>query len=85
MSKAPINMRAKFVVSHVVKHEGGSETVNFNAVAKPGGYPADGSDEDNTYAKWSPSASCSIHIMNPALHGQFEAGQKFYVDFHPAP
>lgn len=74
-------MRAKFVVANVVKHDGGNETVSFNAVAKSGPYPADGSDEDNTFAKWSPSASCTIHIANPALWGKFEHGQKFYVDF----
>lgn len=77
-------MRAKFVVSQVIKHEGGSEKVNFNAVAKSGAYPADGSDEDNTFAKWTPSAQCSIQITNPALQGKFEEGQKFYVDFTPA-
>lgn len=77
-------MRAKFVVSGVAKY-GTSEMVSFNAVSKPNGYPADGSDEDNTFAKWSPNAQCSIQITNPALHGQFEPGQKFYVDFSPAP
>ena len=78
-------MRAKFAVASVTKHEGGSETVSFNAVCKSGGYPEDGSDEDNTFAKFSPSAHCSIQITNPALHGKFESGQKFYVDFTPAP
>lgn len=79
-------MRAKFVVASVMKFAGSeNETVKFNAVAKSNGpYPEDGSDEDNTFAKWSPSASCDIHITNPALHGQFTVGQKFYVDFTPA-
>lgn len=77
-------MRAKFQVSNVVKHEGGNEIVSFSAVGKSGPYPADGSDDDNTFAKWTPSAQCSIQITNPALHGKFESGQKFYVDFTPA-
>lgn len=77
-------MRAKFVVTSVMKHEGGNETVHFAAVAKSGPYPADGSDEDNTFARWSPSAACHIQIANPALHGKYAAGQKFYVDFTPA-
>ncbi|MBA4344397.1 MAG: hypothetical protein C0423_19835 [Methylibium sp.] len=76
-------MRAKFQVASVESF-GTSEKVNFSAVCKSGGYPEDGSDEDNTYAKFSPSASCSIHIANPALLGKFEPGQKFYVDFTPA-
>lgn len=77
-------MRAKFQISSVTKNCGGSETVRFHAVAKSTSYPEDGSDEDNTYAKFSPSASCEIQIANPALAGKFEPGQKFYVDFTPA-
>ena len=76
-------MRAKFIVSSVEKFSGG-EKLKFNAVAKSGPYPADGSDEDNTFAYYSPSASCEIFVANPALHGKFESGQKFYVDFTPA-
>lgn len=83
-------MRAKMVVSHIEEHgyqrQGetfvkSSERLNFNAVSKPDGYPADGADEDNTYAKWSPSANCSISVTNPALFDQFKVGEKYYVDF----
>lgn len=76
-------MRAKFVVGSVERFES-AERVKFSAVSKSGGYPDDGLDEDNTFAKWSPSASCEILITNPALHGKFTPGQKFYVDFTPA-
>jgi hypothetical protein len=76
-------MRAKFVIASVEKFSGG-EKVKFTAVGRSGAYPEDGSDEDNTYAKYSPSASCEIYIANPALHSKFEPGQKFYVDFTPA-
>lgn len=84
-------MRAKLQVGSVFSttdRETGqtiSETLHFHGVAKSGGYPADGTDEDNTFAKWSPSVNLQIQITNPALHGQFEPGQKFYVDFTPAP
>ena len=77
-------MRAKFVVASVERFNG-SEKVKFNAVAKSTPYAADGSDEDNTYAHFSPSASCEIHIANPSLQGAFNPGDKFYVDFTPAP
>lgn len=76
-------MRAKFQVSNVEKFEG-CERVSFRAVGKSGAYPADGSDEDNSFAKWTPSAELTMTITNPALHGQFEVGQKFYADFTPA-
>lgn len=77
-----IKMRAKLQIGRVELHPS-SEKLVFHAVpAKT--YPADGSDEDNTYAKFSPSAVLEIQITNPALHGQFKPGQKFYVDFTPA-
>lgn len=76
-------MRAKVNVLGVIKHEGcDSETVEFRAVPKPA-YDGDGADEDNTYAKFSPSAVFTIQIANPALLGKFEAGQAYYVDFTP--
>lgn len=76
------NMRAKFQISSIQQFEH-SEKLNFYAVASKG-YPADGSDEDNTYAKFSPQADCSITIANPAMIGTFKVGQKFYVDFTEA-
>lgn len=81
-------MRAKLRVGSVMpfQSEGVTtqERVIFHGVAKSGGYPADGSDEDNTFAKFSPSASFDILIANPALHGKFTPGDTFYVDFTPA-
>lgn len=82
-------MRAKLQVGSVFpyrndKGETTSETLNFHGVSKSNGYPADGSDEDNTFAKWSPSVNLQMQVTNPALFGQFEPGQKFYVDFSPA-
>lgn len=77
-------MRAKLQIANVTKHEGGNETIRLNAVAAKSYAETDGLDEDNTYAKYSPSASLEIMIANPALHGKFEPGQRFYVDFTPA-
>jgi hypothetical protein len=83
-------MRAKLQVGSVFAHrnsetgEVASETLSFFGVSRSDGYPADGSDEDNTFAKWSPSVNLQIQITNPALFGKFEPGQKFYVDFSPA-
>ena len=82
-------MRAKMQDGSVFAHrnvEGGttSETLNFHGVSKSGGYPADGSDEDNSFAKWSPNINLQMQVTNPALFGKFEPGQKFYVDFTSA-
>lgn len=76
-------MRAKFRVSSVEKFDG-SEKLTFVAVGKSDGYPADGSDENNTFARWTPTATCEVYVNNPALHGKFEPGQEYYVDFTPA-
>lgn len=85
-------MRAKMVVTFIEEygHQRDSEPfvktgerLNFRAVSKTP-YPADGSDEDNTYAKFSPDANCNITVANPALFGQFKVGEKYYVDFTAA-
>lgn len=82
-------MRAKLQVGAVFAHKDGdgkttSETLHFHGVSKSSGYPADGTDEDNSFAKWSPSVNLQMQVTNPALFGQFEPGQKFYADFSPA-
>jgi hypothetical protein len=78
-----IKMRAKLQLATVTKTEGPQEILKFHGVCKDGGYPADGSDEDNTFAKWSPSIELTMVVANPALHGAYQPGQKFYVDFTP--
>ncbi|NBB65302.1 hypothetical protein GVN18_39245 [Pseudomonas sp. ODNR1LW] len=81
-------MRAKVRVGAVMPvsvFEGSvtQERVSFHAVAKSGAYPNDGSDEDNTFAKYTPSASFDLLIANPELIGAYEPGQTYYVDFTP--
>lgn len=77
-------MRAKFAINRIEQFAGGNEKLHFSAVPKSSAYPADGSDEDNTYAHFSPQGELSLTIANPALHGKFKAGEKFYLDFTPA-
>lgn len=81
MSK--VVMRAKLQVNKIEQFPE-QQRVFFNAVAAKS-YPDDGSDEDNTYAKYSPSASMEILIANPALVGKLTPGKKYYVDFTEAP
>ena len=73
-------MRAKMKVAEIFKGEG-FERLSLSAVCKSEGYDETGNDENNTFAKWTPSADCNLHINNPELHGQFKVGQEFYVDF----
>lgn len=74
-------MRAKMKIGAIVKHSEASESLKMFGVSRSDSYPADGSDENNTYAKFSPSVALDIQIANPALIGKFEVGQTFYVDF----
>lgn len=78
-------MRAKMRVGAVIPLSGGNEALTMFGVAKGEAYPADGSDENNTFAKFIPSATFQLHLANPALIGTFEVGDTFYVDFTPAP
>jgi hypothetical protein len=82
-------MRAKVRVSAVTVNKDAdgnttSERVHFSGVARSNGYPADGSDEDNSFAKFSPSVEMSFTIANPALFGKFMSDKRFYADFTPA-
>lgn len=76
-------MRAKFKINYIDRRhiDQGQETLYLNPVSKSTSYPADGSDEDNTYAKFSPSGMLSLTIANPALIGKFEVGETYYLDF----
>lgn len=79
------NMRAKMRITSIKKYpEEGTptqETLHFHAVAKDGPYPSDGSDEDNSYARFSPAGTMSLTVANPALIGRFAEGDKFFIDF----
>lgn len=76
-------MRAKVRVTAVRKDSGDQETLTFNFPAKDGPYPADGSDEDQQFARYSPSGSLSLTVANPNLIGKFPVGSTFYLDFVP--
>ncbi len=78
------NMRAKLRVSgvreNIVDGVKNGEHLSFSAVAASN-YPQDGSDENNTFAKFSPSASFEIYVANPALFGGFKVNEEYYADF----
>lgn len=75
-------MRAKLKIQFVRLAQG-QETLYFTAVCRDTAYPADGTDENNTFAKWTPTAELNMTVTNPSLFGQFKPGQEFYVDFTP--
>lgn len=84
-----VTMRAKMQVHGVSQHKRPDGSVSqedliLYAVAKDGAYPSDGSDEDNTFARWSPSGEMKLSVQNPSLFGALPVGARFYVDFTPA-
>ena len=78
-------MRAKMQVTGVEPYGEGeaqtSETLHLSAVAKSEGYGDDGADENNTFAKFTPTADAHLQIANPELFGKFAVGDEYYVDF----
>jgi hypothetical protein len=86
------NMRAKMMLETVttVRHQQQaagdaptSEVLKFRPVARKDSYPSDGSDENDTYAKFSLTATIEITVANPALIGKLNPGEFYYVDFTP--
>ena len=77
-------MRAKMRVANVVGHLDGSESLSFSGVARADGYPEDGSDENNSFARWTPCAELNMLVQNPDLCGKFVINDEFYLDFTKA-
>lgn len=77
------DMRAKMKVARVEKIAEEVEILHFHPVAASQ-YPQDGSDENNTYAKFSPSGRLELTVTNPALIGKFAEGETYYLDFTKA-
>lgn len=73
-------MRAKMKVESVLKTENAEELV-MHPVCKADAYGDDGLDEDNTFAKFSPSGVLKLSVTNPALIGKINPGDAYYVDF----
>jgi len=68
-----------------VNDQPGSTGLVLSAVYKKDGYPEDGSDENNTFARFTPSATLTMVISNPELVGTFKSGEEYYLDFTLAP
>ncbi|SEG13157.1 hypothetical protein [Marinobacterium lutimaris] len=77
-------MRAKMAIYSVVVGDDGSEQLSMRAVCRNDAYPEDGSDENNTFAQFTPAADLTMVVNNPALAGKFKEGDAFYLDFTKA-
>lgn len=79
-------MRAKLQVLSVTKYgtPPTSASVSMSAVTGDKPFGPNGENEDNTFARYTPSASFSASINNPELLDFFAQGDKFYLDFTKA-
>lgn len=69
-------MRAKMQIQKIEQHPT-LEILTFTAVSN-------GSPEDNTYSKYTPSGSLTLRVTNPELLGKFKPSEKYYLDFSKA-
>jgi len=74
-------MRAKMRVIAIQPYADGSEHLTLEAVCKNEPYDENGSDEDNTFAKFTPSANLTMLVNNPNLKEVINVDDTFYVDF----
>jgi hypothetical protein len=69
-----MSVRAKFKCCSKTELIGGSGRVEFYAVTN-------GSDENKTFWKYTPSGKVEMQIDNPEAFKMFEVGKEYYVDF----
>lgn len=72
-----MSVRAKFKCTAVEDNNGESKNIRLEAVI-------DGSDENKSFFRWTPSGQITIGCVNEAANRQFEPGKEYYVDFTPA-
>lgn len=70
------NFRAKVTIESVLLSTYG-ETITMKPVTN-------GTEEDNTYSKYTPSGEIKLLLTNPNLYGKIVPGSKYYVDFSEA-
>lgn len=81
VATVPPSMRAKLRISSVASRDGYDE-ITFDAVC-PASFDPNGLNEDNSFAKWTPTARLTMSVANPDLIGKYKSGDIFYVDFSP--
>lgn len=69
------NVRAKIRCSSIELFSGETRTFKFDAVMN-------GSDENKTWSKWTPSLGLTMQVTNPNV--SFEPGKEYYLDFTSA-
>lgn len=70
--------RCKFTcVSKTIRGSGDGQTTEYEFSPV-----TNGTDEDKSFWKWTPSGSLKFSCLNPAVN--FETGKTYYLDLTPA-
>lgn len=77
-------MLAKFKVNEVTLNEHNNQKVSMIPVSSNKPYGPNGENEDNTFARHTPSGEIRMQITNPDLYGQVNPGDVFYISFTKA-
>lgn len=72
-------MRAKFKVDSVTPFSDGESLLMSPVCASS--YGKDGENEDNDFARWTPSGQLKMTVTNPFLLGMIKEGDTYYLDF----
>lgn len=83
-----VRMRAKFKVDAInasTSTDGSvsSESISMSPVFADN-YGPNGENEDNDFARYTPSGNLQMVITNPALFDTMVVGEKYYLDFTKA-
>jgi len=70
-------VRAKFICTGKTTTPENGSTITFSAVVN-------GSDENRSFFKWTPSGSLTLQTVNDAAADQLEQGKEYYIDLTPA-
>lgn len=73
-----MNVRAKFKVESVTKYTWG-EVIKMNAVCY------DGTEENASFSKYTPTGSFEMHVTNENLFGHFKPDEEHYFDISLVP
>jgi len=73
-----MNVRAKFKVESVTQYTWG-DVIKMNAIEY------DGTDENASFSKFTPSGTFEMSVTNENIVGNYKAGQEYYLDFTPVP
>lgn len=76
-----MKIRCKFVVTAVETPEGWAEP--YANVTLEAHYDGEKSDEDVSFAKYTPSGTLKFACTNPAVLEQLKLGDAYYLDLIP--